>query len=244
MRESLQGKSVLIAGATGLVGRECLELFLADPAFASVTAIVRRFLRPRNGQERLTIKKIDFDYLEDHPSLFASDQILCALGTTMHQAGTKTAFRRVDYEYPLRIAQLGLAHGARHFLLVSALGANPHSRIFYNRVKGRSRKRSFAWVIVHSPSYAPRCCWEKGRRTGSARSLSSASPFSSRRSFARYMPGRWPWHSCELPWWMRLDSGCLTTWRSRHSKPDVSPSPDLAGGDKTAHGLVLPDFFG
>jgi len=143
MSESLHGKSVLLAGATGLVGRECLELLLADPAFASVTAIVRRFLRPRNGQERLTIKKIDFDYLEDHPSLFASDQILCALGTTMHQAGTKTAFRRVDYEYPLRIAQLGLAHGARHFLLVSALGANPHSRIFYNRVKGEIEEAIF-----------------------------------------------------------------------------------------------------
>lgn len=144
MRESLQGKSVLIAGATGLVGRECLELLLADPAFARVRAIVRRFLRPRNGQDRLTIKKIDFDYLEDHPSLFASDQILCALGTTMHQAGTKTAFRRVDYEYPLRIAQLGLAHGARHFLLVSALGANPHSRIFYNRVKGEIEEAIFS----------------------------------------------------------------------------------------------------
>jgi len=143
MSESLHGKSVLLAGATGLVGRECLDLLLADPAFASVRAIVRRVLRPRNGQERLTIKKIDFDYLEDHPALFASDQILCALGTTMRQAGTKTAFRRVDYEYPLRIAQLGLAHGARHFLLVSAVGANPHSRIFYNRVKGEIEEAIF-----------------------------------------------------------------------------------------------------
>jgi uncharacterized protein YbjT (DUF2867 family) len=68
--------------------------------------------------------------------LFAVDQIFCALGTTIKQAGSQEAFRRVDFEYALAAAKLGVEHGAQDFLLVSALGASAKSRIFYNRVKG------------------------------------------------------------------------------------------------------------
>jgi uncharacterized protein YbjT (DUF2867 family) len=74
--------------------------------------------------------------MEQHADLFAVDQIICALGTTIKQAGSQERFREVDHDYPLTAARLGLAHGAHHYLLVSALGANAKSRIFYNRVKG------------------------------------------------------------------------------------------------------------
>ena len=130
------GINVLLAGATGLVGRECLDLILADPAFAHVTAIVRRPLPPQAGFQKLTRVTIDFDRLGEHPAIFYVDQIFCALGTTMRKAGSQSAFRRVDFEYPLRIAELGLARGAGHFLLISSMGADSRSPVFYNRVKG------------------------------------------------------------------------------------------------------------
>ncbi len=66
----------------------------------------------------------------------AIDQVFCALGTTMRQAGSAEAFRRVDFEYPVALARAALACGVRHFLLVTAVGAAPNSRFFYNRVKG------------------------------------------------------------------------------------------------------------
>ncbi|MDQ6829871.1 MAG: NAD(P)H-binding protein [Gemmatimonadota bacterium] len=124
---------VLLAGATGLVGRECLALLLADDAFARVVAITRRPLPPA---PRLESHVVDFDRLSEHADLFAVDAIICALGTTIKQAGSEERFRHVDHDYPLTIAKLGLERGAKRFALVSSLGANADSRVFYNRVKG------------------------------------------------------------------------------------------------------------
>ncbi len=124
---------VLLAGATGLVGRECLALLLADKKFARVVAITRRPISPA---PKLECHVVDFDRLSEHAELFAVDAIICALGTTIKQAGSKERFRHVDYDYPLAIATLGVALGVKRFALVSALAASPDSRVFYNRVKG------------------------------------------------------------------------------------------------------------
>jgi uncharacterized protein YbjT (DUF2867 family) len=127
-------RSVLLAGATGLVGGEVLKQLEADSTVARIVIIGRR--PAPSASPRIVARVVDFDRLDDQAELFAVDQIICALGTTMRQAGSKEAFRRVDLEYPLKLARLGLPHGARHFLLVSALGASADSRVFYNRVKG------------------------------------------------------------------------------------------------------------
>lgn len=129
-------KSVLLAGATGLVGRECVRLLLADPEITRVIALSRRPLSPEVRAPKLELKVVDFDELTEHGDLFAVDSIICAIGTTIKQAGSQLRFRVVDYEYPLMMARLGQANGATHFVLVSALGADPSSRIFYNRLKG------------------------------------------------------------------------------------------------------------
>lgn len=133
-------KSILICGATGLVGRECLNLLLADPAFGRVVALTRRPL-PADvsglpNASKLEQHVIDFDRLDAYADLLLVDQIVCALGTTIKQAGSEERFRQVDFGYPLALARLGAERGARHFLLVSAVGANARSPIFYNRVKG------------------------------------------------------------------------------------------------------------
>jgi len=127
----------LVAGATGLVGRECLRLLSSDNAVTEVRALVRRPLSPGSLGQRVRECRTDFDQLQSHLDWFTVDWVFCALGTTMRQAvGSREVFRRVDYEYPLVIAETALARGATHFLLVSALGANARSSVFYSRVKG------------------------------------------------------------------------------------------------------------
>ena len=80
--------------------------------------------------------QVDYARLDPPPPWAAADHVFCALGTTMRQAGSREAFRRVDLEYPVALARAALRQGARHFLLVSAVGAAPGSWFFYNRVKG------------------------------------------------------------------------------------------------------------
>ncbi len=128
--------SVMIVGATGLVGRECLRLLLADNGFSRIVVLTRRPLSPVVRSPKLETHVIDFEHLNEYDELFRVDAILCALGTTIRQAGSRTRFRTVDHEYPLAFAKIGRRAGCGHFLVVSALGANPRSRVFYNRVKG------------------------------------------------------------------------------------------------------------
>jgi uncharacterized protein YbjT (DUF2867 family) len=132
-------RSIALFGATGLVGRECLQLLLDDPEFARVVVAVRREVAldlTAAQRAKLELHVIDFDRLGDHANLLAVDQILCTLGTTIRKAGSQRAFHIVDFAYPEQIARLACERGARHFLLVSALGANARSKVFYNRVKG------------------------------------------------------------------------------------------------------------
>ena len=123
-----------------MVGRECLRLLLADPHFDTIATLSRRALPPEmvppEQARRLEQRVVDFDHLSENAPAMKSDQIICALGTTIEEAGSRQRFREVDFGYPLAIARLGVEQGAKHFLLVSALGASSRSLIFYNRVKG------------------------------------------------------------------------------------------------------------
>jgi uncharacterized protein YbjT (DUF2867 family) len=133
-------RSVLLCGATGLVGRECLRLLVREPTFARIVVLTRRplgnFVAHEAGGERVEEHVVNFDRLADHAGLLRVDQVICTLGTTIKQAGSQQRFREVDFGYPYTIAQLALERGAQHYLLVTAIGADARSRIFYNRVKG------------------------------------------------------------------------------------------------------------
>ncbi|MFN3363465.1 NAD-dependent epimerase/dehydratase family protein [Allorhizobium sp. NPDC080224] len=128
---------LLLLGATGLVGSHVLNLALADPRVSTVTAPTRRPLPERPS---LSAPIVDFDDLPEDPSIWSADAVICALGTTLKTAGSRERFRQVDHYYPLEIARLAKAHGARAFVLNSAKGADVKSLFFYSRVKGETER--------------------------------------------------------------------------------------------------------
>lgn len=128
-------RTALVIGATGLVGTELVHQLAAHPGWTHVSALVRRV--PDRVPDAVTPILTDFEQLDRISVRLAADHVFCALGTTIRTAGSREAFRRVDYDYVVTIARLAREMGARHFLLVSSLGADARSRVFYSRVKGQ-----------------------------------------------------------------------------------------------------------
>lgn len=125
------GRTALVAGATGLVGRHILQGLLADDSVAAVHTLARRELP--SGHPRLTQHRVDFKAL---PALPRVDEAFIALGTTIKAAGSQDAFRAVDFDAVLAVARAAKAAGTSRLGVVSAMGANARSSVFYNRVKG------------------------------------------------------------------------------------------------------------
>ncbi|WP_334159341.1 nucleoside-diphosphate sugar epimerase [Achromobacter insolitus] len=124
-------RKVLLAGASGLVGGRILQALLADRTVAKVHALGRRALPV--SHPKLQVHVVDFGNL---PVLPPADEVYLALGTTIKVAGSQEAFRAVDLSANLATARAAYAAGARRAGLVSAVGANSQSSVFYNRVKG------------------------------------------------------------------------------------------------------------
>lgn len=145
------GQQVLLAGATGLIGREILSLLLADPAVAQVHTVGRR--APARTHAKLRHHACD---LRTVPPLPPLDAAFIALGTTLKVAGSQEAFRAVDHDAVLAVARAAQAAGARRLGVVSAMGADARSRIFYNQVKGEAEDAlsvlGFASLVIARPS--------------------------------------------------------------------------------------------
>jgi uncharacterized protein YbjT (DUF2867 family) len=111
-----------------------LQRLLDNDRYGEVTAVVRSELPVRHPKLRQAV--IDFDGMERSAKEFAADDVFCCLGSTIKKAGSQEVFSRVDHDYPLRAAALARKKGAKQFIIITAMGANARSRIFYNRVKG------------------------------------------------------------------------------------------------------------
>jgi len=146
-------KNALIAGATGLVGGYVLRCVLAHPSYSRVEILVRRASPVHDP--KLTQRIVDFEHLDAGATKIAADDVFCCLGTTIRKAGSREAFRRVDYDYPLALARFASATGARKFLMVSALGADPKSSVFYNRVKGEVEQSIAATGLPETYFFRP-----------------------------------------------------------------------------------------
>ncbi|MGC2779451.1 MAG: nucleoside-diphosphate sugar epimerase [Bradyrhizobium sp.] len=147
----MTNRTVIIAGATGLVGRELLRGLLDDPAVDHVHVVGRR--APPDTSPKLTAHVVDFAAL---PPLPPADELYLALGTTIKVAGSQAAFRAIDHDANLAVAKAALASGTKRVGLVSAMGADSKSRIFYSRVKGELEDEltalPFEGLVIVRPS--------------------------------------------------------------------------------------------
>lgn len=132
---------ILLIGATGLVGSHVLEQALADSRISQIVAPVRHAL-PEHP--KLFAPIVNFEQLPDDAMIWEVDAVICTLGSTMKVAGSKSAFRQVDYTYPLECAKLAKKWGCPTYALTSALGANANSPFFYSRIKGELERSLIA----------------------------------------------------------------------------------------------------
>jgi len=144
----------IIAGATGLIGSSLLQQLLDHPDYTKVTAIVRNEMALQHPKLRQLV--VDFDRLENHQEDIKGDVVFCALGTTKNKTPDQAQYRKIDYQYPLDIAFIAHQNGASQYHLVSALGANANSSIFYSKLKGEVERDlktiPFRGIHIYRPS--------------------------------------------------------------------------------------------
>jgi len=146
-------RTALLIGATGLVGKELLQILLDAEEYRKVTILVRRPLEVQH--EKLDIKVIDFEEMDANLP-FSIDDVYCCIGTTIKVAKTKEQFKKVDYHYPMTLAKIMKKQGAKTFSVISTMGANVKSKIFYSRTKGELEKDltklHFSHLYIFRPS--------------------------------------------------------------------------------------------
>ena len=163
-------RTALIAGATGLVGGFLLRQLLAAPEYDRVISLGRRSLDL--AHPKLTQVIADFAALEKTTADLPCDDAFCCLGTTIKRAGSQAAFRAVDHVAVLAFAWAARRNGAQRFFVISSLGANARSRVFYNRVKGETEEAlevlAFKTLAIFRPSLllGPRPETRLGERVG------------------------------------------------------------------------------
>jgi uncharacterized protein YbjT (DUF2867 family) len=130
----MKSKSALVLGASGLVGHDLTKILIDSSEYNEITLLLRKKLDIDNKKIHQEI--VDFDNLDKYHSLFNVDSVFCCLGTTIKIAKTKENFMKVDLEYPVAGAQITKQEGKGRFFVISAMGADEKSKIFYNSVKG------------------------------------------------------------------------------------------------------------
>ena len=148
-------KTALIAGATGLIGKELIHKMLQSDQYSRIYLISRKPFG-MIVHEKIHEIIVDFEEVEQLTLENPVDDAFCTLGTTMKQAGSREKFRKVDLEYVLSFAKLAKTFGASKFLVISSMGANPKSSVFYNRIKGLTEEGlkdlGFKHLVILRPS--------------------------------------------------------------------------------------------
>lgn len=145
-------KTALIAGATGLVGKHLTEILIKSKEYEKVRVLVRKPIDISSPK----LEQIIYDYKNPDKTQIKGDHVFCCLGTTIKKAGSPEAFREVDYQFTHDLAHAAFDKGAKKFLLISAIGADKNSHVFYNRVKGETENAVqeilFKSVFIFRPS--------------------------------------------------------------------------------------------
>lgn len=144
----------LVAGATGLIGHALTWRMLASARYQWVHVLLRRPATTLPASERIKLHVVDFDRLP--ASLPQVDDVYCCIGTTRKLAGSESAFRQADFDAVVNTARAAWAAGAKRLAVVSSLGADPKSRVFYNRVKGEMQEAikqiGYSTIVIAQPS--------------------------------------------------------------------------------------------
>jgi uncharacterized protein YbjT (DUF2867 family) len=125
-------KTAIVLGATGLIGKKVTEYLLKNDSYSTVIILVRKPLNINHHK----LKQHIFNYDAIDNTLLKGDDLFCCLGTTIKTAGSKEAFRKVDLDYVVNVAKASKVNGINHFAVISAMGANKNSTVFYNQIKG------------------------------------------------------------------------------------------------------------
>jgi len=147
-------KIAIVAGASGLIGKELVQKLINTDEYHLIYSLVRK----KSGlvNEKIRELVIDFEKIGQLKFDEPIDDVFCSLGTTMKQAGSRDNFKKVDYEYVVALANLGKRHGASKFIVISAMGANSKSAVFYNKIKGMTEDAlkdiGFNQLIILRPS--------------------------------------------------------------------------------------------
>src|ERR1700748_2339030 len=147
-------KKVVIAGASGLIGSKLLTIVLNDAQYDEVLILVRKELPIEH--KKLVQLIIDFDKLDDHDAAITGHAIFCCLGSTKKKTPDMTTYRKIDHDYPEKLAQLAKQNGVNQYHLVSAIGANSNSSNFYTKMKGETeedlQKAGLKCLHIYQPS--------------------------------------------------------------------------------------------
>lgn len=147
-------KKALIVGSTGLIGKELLSILLEEKAYEQIFALVRRPVHAKHPKLKECV--VNFDDLQPDDVFFEVDDVFCCLGTTIKKAGSREAMRKVDVEYPVKVAQLAKEKGAAHYLVISSVNASMKSPFAYSRMKGELedtlKSLSFETLSILHPS--------------------------------------------------------------------------------------------
>lgn len=147
-------KTAIVAGASGLVGKELVQKLINSDQYRLIYVLSRKKSGLVNDKIRELV--IDFENIGQLKFDEPIDDVFCSLGTTMKQAGSRDNFKKVDYEYIVALANLAKQSGASKFVVISAMGANSKSAVFYNKIKGMTEDAlkdiGFNQLIILRPS--------------------------------------------------------------------------------------------
>ncbi len=147
-------KKAILLGATGLIGQNLLQQLLASSNYSQVLVLVRKPL----PQTHLKLKQlvVNFEELANYKEEIIGDVVFCCLGSTAKKTPDPDIYRKIDYHYPLVVAEIALSNGATSYHLVSSMGANPNASLFYAKTKGEVerdlQKLAYQTICIYRPS--------------------------------------------------------------------------------------------